>query len=110
VAPVYHNDCSKTLPKTSNLPLKKLKHRRLLASKNSQIYLSKHVYYLGIQIGSQVKHPVIEFDILTLGYFTDNNSTQPEIPVNRIRDNESQLYNEAKTMNFTIFQPPIYLV
>jgi hypothetical protein len=36
----------------------------------SQIYLSKHVYYLGIKIGSQVKHPVIEFDIFTLGYFT----------------------------------------
>ena len=31
----------------------------------SQIYLSKHVYYLGIKIGSQVKHPVID-----LGYFT----------------------------------------
>jgi hypothetical protein len=36
----------------------------------SQIYLSKHVYYLGIKIGSQVKHPVIDFDIFTLGYFT----------------------------------------
>jgi hypothetical protein len=36
----------------------------------SQNYLSKHVYYLGIKIGSQVKHPVIEFDIFTLGYFT----------------------------------------
>ena len=36
----------------------------------SQIYLSKHVYYLRIKIGSQVKHPVIEFDIFTLGYFT----------------------------------------
>jgi hypothetical protein len=36
----------------------------------SRIYLSKHVYYLGIKIGSQVKHPVIDFDILTLGYFT----------------------------------------
>ena len=35
-----------------------------------QIYLSKHVYYLGIKIGSQVKHPVMEFDIFTLGYFT----------------------------------------
>jgi hypothetical protein len=32
----------------------------------SQIYLSKHVYYLRIKIGSQVKHPVIEFDILTI--------------------------------------------
>ena len=30
----------------------------------SQIYLSKHVYYLGIKIGSQEKHPVIDFDIL----------------------------------------------
>jgi hypothetical protein len=29
----------------------------------SQIYLSKHVYYLGIKIGSQVKHPVIDFDL-----------------------------------------------
>ena len=28
----------------------------------SQIYLSKHAYYLRIKIGSQVKHPVIEFD------------------------------------------------
>ena len=37
---------------------------------SSQIYLSKHVYYLGIKIGSQVKDPVIEFDIFTLGYFT----------------------------------------
>jgi hypothetical protein len=36
----------------------------------SQIYLSKHVYYLGVKIGSQVKHPVIDFDIFTLGYFT----------------------------------------
>ena len=36
----------------------------------SQIYLSKHVYYLGIKIRSQVKHPVIDFDILTLDYFT----------------------------------------
>jgi hypothetical protein len=36
----------------------------------SLIYLSKHVYYLRIKIGSQVKHPVIEFDIFTLGYFT----------------------------------------
>ena len=36
----------------------------------SQIYLSKHVYYLRIKMGSQVKHPVIEFDIFTLGYFT----------------------------------------
>ena len=27
----------------------------------SQIYLSKHVYYLGIKIGLQVKHPVIDF-------------------------------------------------
>ena len=36
----------------------------------SLIYLSKHVYYLGIKIGSQVKHPVIDFDIFTLGYFT----------------------------------------
>ena len=36
----------------------------------SQIYLSKHVYYLGIKIGSQVKHTVIDFDIFTLCYFT----------------------------------------
>ena len=36
----------------------------------SQIYLSKHVYYLGINIRSQVKHPVIDFDIFALGYFT----------------------------------------
>jgi hypothetical protein len=36
----------------------------------SQIYLSKHVYYLGIKIGSQVSHLVIDFDIFTLGYFT----------------------------------------
>ena len=36
----------------------------------SQIYLSKHVYYLRIKIGSQVKHPIIDFDIFTLGYFT----------------------------------------
>jgi hypothetical protein len=35
-----------------------------------RIYLSKHVYYLGIKIGSQVKHPVIDFDIFALGYFT----------------------------------------
>ena len=28
---------------------------------SSQIYLSKHVYYLGIKIGSQVKHPVIDW-------------------------------------------------
>jgi hypothetical protein len=27
----------------------------------SQIYLSKHVHYLGLKIGSQVKHPVIDF-------------------------------------------------
>ena len=27
----------------------------------SRIYLSKHVYYLGIKIGSQVKHPVIDW-------------------------------------------------
>ena len=36
----------------------------------SQIYLSNHVYYLGIKIRSQVKHPVIDFDIFTLVYFT----------------------------------------
>jgi hypothetical protein len=36
----------------------------------SRIYLSKHVYYLGIKIGSQVKHSVIDFNIFTLGYFT----------------------------------------
>jgi hypothetical protein len=36
----------------------------------SRTYLSKHVYYLGIKIGSQVKHPVIDFDIFTSGYFT----------------------------------------
>ena len=36
----------------------------------SQINLSKHVYYRRIKIGSQVKHPLIEFDIFTLGYFT----------------------------------------
>jgi hypothetical protein len=36
----------------------------------SRIYLSKHVYYLGLKIGSQVKHPVIDFDVFTLGYFT----------------------------------------
>ena len=36
----------------------------------SRIYLSKHVYYLEIKIGSQVKHSVIAFDIFTLGYFT----------------------------------------
>ena len=36
----------------------------------SRIYLSKHVYYLEIKIGSQMKHPVIAFDIFTLGYFT----------------------------------------
>jgi hypothetical protein len=36
----------------------------------SRIYLSKHVYYHGIKIESQVKHPVIDFDIFTLGYFT----------------------------------------
>ena len=35
----------------------------------SRIYLSKHVYYLGIKIGSQVKHPVIDFDIFTLDMF-----------------------------------------
>jgi hypothetical protein len=34
----------------------------------SRIYLSKHVYYLGLKIGSQVKHPVIDFDIFTFGY------------------------------------------
>jgi hypothetical protein len=27
----------------------------------SRIYQSKHVYYLGIKIGSQVKHPVIDW-------------------------------------------------
>ena len=31
----------------------------------SRIYLSKHVYYLEIKIGSQVKHSVIAFDIFT---------------------------------------------
>ena len=36
----------------------------------SQIYMSKHVHYLRIKIGPQVKYPVIEFDIFTLGYFT----------------------------------------
>jgi hypothetical protein len=36
----------------------------------SRIYLSKHVYYLELKIGSQVKHPVTDFDIFTLGYFT----------------------------------------
>ena len=36
----------------------------------SRIYLSKHVYYLGLKIGSQIKHPVIDFDIFTVGYFT----------------------------------------
>jgi hypothetical protein len=36
----------------------------------SRIYLSKHVYYLGITIGSQVKHLVIDFNIFTLGHFT----------------------------------------
>ena len=35
----------------------------------SRIYLSKHVYYLEIKIGSQVKHPVIDFDIFTLRLF-----------------------------------------
>ena len=37
---------------------------------SSRIYLSKHVYYLGIKIGSQVKYPVIDFDIFTLGNST----------------------------------------
>jgi hypothetical protein len=32
----------------------------------SQIYLSKHVYYLRIKIGSQVKHPVIEFRLIRI--------------------------------------------
>ena len=36
----------------------------------SRNYLSKHVYYLGITIGSQVKHSVIDFDIFTSGCFT----------------------------------------
>ena len=36
----------------------------------SRNYLSKHVYYLGITIGSHVKHLVIDFDILTSGCFT----------------------------------------
>ena len=36
----------------------------------SRIYLSKHVHYLGIKIGSQVKYPVIDFDIFTLGNCT----------------------------------------
>ena len=36
----------------------------------SRIYLSKHVYYLGTKIGSQVKYLVIDFDMFTLGYFT----------------------------------------
>jgi hypothetical protein len=85
------------------------------------------VYYLRIKIVSQVKHPVIEFDIFTLGYFTicqitfirdnrnfdssefdstgvklyifmhnevrdfDKNLTRPEIRVNQVRDDESQL-------------------
>ena len=30
----------------------------------SQIYLSKHVYYLGIKIGSQVKHPSLNLTFL----------------------------------------------
>jgi hypothetical protein len=38
--------------------------------RDNESQLSKHVYYLGIKIGSQVKHPVIDFDIFTLGYFT----------------------------------------
>jgi hypothetical protein len=32
----------------------------------SRIYLSRHVYYLEIKIGSQVKHPVNDFDMVTL--------------------------------------------
>jgi hypothetical protein len=36
----------------------------------SRIYLSKHVYYLGTKIRSQVKYLVIDFDMFTLGYFT----------------------------------------
>ena len=31
----------------------------------SRIYLSKYMYYLGIKIRSQVKHPVIDFDIFS---------------------------------------------
>jgi hypothetical protein len=72
----------------------------------SRIYLSKHVYYLGIKIGSQVKHPNFnssEFDSTGVKLYIfihnevrdfDKNSTQPEIRVNRVRDNESQLYVE----------------
>jgi hypothetical protein len=45
----------------------------------SQIYLSKHVYYLGIKIGSQVKHPVIEFDMFisqSVKLISDNISSE----------------------------------
>jgi hypothetical protein len=67
------------------------------------------MYYLGIKIGSQVKHPVIDFDIFTLKLDIfirnevrdfDKNLTQLEIRVNRVQDNESQLY-----FIFFIFQP-----
>ena len=34
-------------------------------SDESKFRLSKHVYYLGLKIGSQLKHPVIDFDIFT---------------------------------------------
>jgi hypothetical protein len=59
------------------------------------------VYYLRIKIGSQVKHPVIEFE----------KSTQPEIRVNRIRDNESQLYyTENITCDFERLGTVYYFV
>jgi hypothetical protein len=52
----------------------------------SQIYLSKHVYYLGIKIGSQVKHNYIYL-------YTTKFGTSIKIWLNRVRDNESQLYH-----------------
>ena len=60
----------------------------------SQIYLSKHVYYLGIKIGSQVKHPVIDFDIFTNGrtngrtgvnYYASDSSSRGHKNYNNIR-------------------------
>jgi hypothetical protein len=50
----------------------------------SQIYLSKHVYYLlGIKIGSQVKHSVIDFDIFTRTLVSSETTGPNELKLGR---------------------------
>jgi hypothetical protein len=74
----------------------------------SRIYLSKHVYYLGLKSdhrwnfrnfdSSEFNSTGVKLYIFIHNEVRDfdKNSTQPEIQVNRVRDNESQLYVETE--------------